>query len=94
MVSLVEAEADRLLGEAHSLEMASCLDPPDLPWKENKWAKGPVGVRAAMGGGPKVDKGVVIDHIFPKGHRVWRACVGVNGQADRLAMRLQTSRDQ
>jgi hypothetical protein len=94
MVNLVEAEADRLLGETHALEMASCLDPPDLPWKENKWAKGPVGVHAAMGRGPKVDKGVVIDHVYPNGHRVWKACVGVKGQADRVTLRLQTARDQ
>ena len=94
MIDLVEAEANRLLSEPRVLEMASCLDPPSLPWKENKWAKGPVGVRSAMGRGPTIDKGVVVDQTFSNGHRVWKACVGVKGQRDRLTMRLQTSRDQ
>ena len=40
MEKLINEEAERIKGSPHNLEMPSCSNPPELPWKPTSWIHG------------------------------------------------------
>ena len=93
MEALINEEAERIRRNPHNLEMASYLDPPELPWKPTSWIVGPPGKRAAIGRGPQEDRGVMLRR--PSSGRLEIKMVQGPGMRQfRLEWREQTAADQ
>jgi hypothetical protein len=93
MSALIDEEAERIRGNPRNLEMASCLDPPDLPWKPSSWILGPPGKRAAIGRGPQEDCGIMMRRPSA-GLLDIKRLQGPEMRQFRLEWRKQTAADQ